>query len=160
MLDAATTPPQELLDWAVAAMSAPLAGRGRSIIENVLRTWTTPEISDVLRAIFLCASLDEPTREKLRSTMSAGFIHATADRLPHEDRLVRAGLVSSQVIGICWTRYLWQLEPMARRYLTVPWSIWWRRLCRSTSTVGSEDDGALEAVLGRVQLDWAGLRCN
>lgn len=113
LLDAATSPPHQLLDSVTEAISAPLASRGRSIIENVLRTWSTPEISDVLRVIFLSAGMDETARDKLRATMSASFIHATAERLPDEDRLVRAGLVSSQIIGICWLRYLWQLEPMA-----------------------------------------------
>jgi AcrR family transcriptional regulator len=113
LLDAATTPPPEFLESARAAIGAPLAIRGETIISNVLRAWTSPFVSEVLRATFLCANVDETTREKLRASMSANFIGATAERLPQQDRLVRAGLVSSQIIGLCWLRYIWQLDPLA-----------------------------------------------
>lgn len=113
LLDAATTPPPELLESVRAAVGAPLASRGQSIIENVLRLWSNPDIADILRATFLCANVDAATREKLRSSMSLSFIGATAERLPQEDRMIRAGLVSSQIIGLCWLRYIWKLDPLA-----------------------------------------------
>jgi AcrR family transcriptional regulator len=113
LLDAATTPPAELLESVRAAISAPLASRGQSIVENVLRLWSNPDIADILRATFLCANVDETTREKLRDSMSSSFIGATAERLPQSDRTVRAGLVSSQIIGLCWLRYVWTLDPLA-----------------------------------------------
>jgi AcrR family transcriptional regulator len=113
LLDAATTPPPELLESVKAAIGAPLATRGQSIVANVLRLWSSPDIADILRATFLCANVDEATREKLRASMSSSFIGATAERLPQTDRMVRAGLVSSQIIGLCWLRYIWQLEPLA-----------------------------------------------
>jgi AcrR family transcriptional regulator len=113
LLDAATTPPPELLESVKTAISAPLVSRGRSIIQNVLGLWSNPDISDILRATFLCANVDETTREKLRASMSSSFIGATAERLPQGDRMVRAGLVSSQIIGLCWLRYIWELDPLA-----------------------------------------------
>jgi AcrR family transcriptional regulator len=113
LLDAATTPPAELLESVKAAVGAPLATRGQSIVENVLRLWSNPDIANILRATFLCANVDAATREKLRASMSLSFIGATAERLPQEDRAVRAGLVSSQVIGLCWLRYIWGLDPLA-----------------------------------------------
>ena len=113
LLDAATTPPPELLESVKAAVGAPLATRGQSIVENVLRLWSNPDIADILRATFLCANVDAATREKLRASMSLSFIGATAERLPQEDRAIRAGLVSSQVIGLCWLRYIWELDPLA-----------------------------------------------
>lgn len=113
LLDAATTPPPELLESVRTAIGAPLASRGQSIVENVLRLWSNPDIADILRATFLCANVDETTREKLRASMSSSFIGATAERLPQNDRMVRAGLVSSQIIGLCWLRYIWDLDPLA-----------------------------------------------
>jgi AcrR family transcriptional regulator len=113
LLDAATTPPPELFESVSAATGAPLATRGQSIIENVMRLWSNPDIADILRATFLCANVDEATREKLRASMSLSFIGATAERLPQEDRMIRAGLVSSQIIGLCWLRYIWGLDPLA-----------------------------------------------
>jgi AcrR family transcriptional regulator len=113
LLDAATTLPPAFLDVTRVAIGSPLPDRGRAIIENVVRAWTAPEIGPILRATFLCANVDETTREKLRASMSSSFIGATAERLPADDRLVRAGLVSSQVIGLCWLRYIWRLDPLA-----------------------------------------------
>ncbi|GGF30671.1 TetR/AcrR family transcriptional regulator [Subtercola lobariae] len=113
LLDAATTVPVEYMRASQTAISAPLAERGQRIVENVMQAWSSPDTSPVLRAIFLCANVDEVTRAKLRDSLSTGFIHATAERLPQADRLTRAGLVSSQIIGLCWLRYLWMLEPLA-----------------------------------------------
>ena len=113
LLDAATTPPPEFLENTKAAISSPLPTRGQRIIEHVIRSWAAPETGQILRATFLCANVDENTRSKLRASMSSSFIGATADRLPDEDRLIRAGLISSQIIGLCWLRYIWQLEPLA-----------------------------------------------
>jgi hypothetical protein len=62
---------------------------------------------------FLCANVDHATREKLRAAISTVFIAAIAERLPQEDRLLRAGLVSSQIVGLCWLRYIWRLDPLA-----------------------------------------------
>ena len=113
LLDAATTPPPELLESVRAAVGAPLEHRGERIIANVLQLWASPEVGDILRATLLCANVDEATREKLRASMSTSFIGATAEQLPQEDRMVRAGLVSSQIIGVCWLRFIWKLEPLA-----------------------------------------------
>jgi AcrR family transcriptional regulator len=113
LLDAATTPPPALLESVKAAVSAPLASRGEGIITNVLHLWASPEVGDVLRATLLCANVDEATREKLRASMSTSFIGATAEHLPQDDRMVRAGLVSSQIIGVCWLRFIWKIDPLA-----------------------------------------------
>jgi AcrR family transcriptional regulator len=113
LLDAATTPPAELLESVRAAVSAPLESRGQSIIGNVLQLWATPGVGDILRATLLCANVDPATLEKLRASMSTSFIGATAEQLPQEDRMVRAGLVSSQIIGVLWLRFIWKLDPLA-----------------------------------------------
>lgn len=113
LLDAATTPPAGFLETVGAALATPIETRGESIIANFLRAWAIPEVSDVLRATLLCANVDPATREKLRRSMSESFIGATAEHLPDDDRMVRAGLVSSQIIGVCWLRYIWKLEPLA-----------------------------------------------
>ena len=113
LLDAATTPPAELLESVRAAVSAPLESRGQSIISNVLQLWATPGVGDILRATLLCANVDPATLEKLRASMSTSFIGATAEQLPQEDRMVRAGLVSSQIIGVLWLRFIWKLDPLA-----------------------------------------------
>ena len=113
LLDAATAPPPELLESVRAAVGAPLEHRGERIIANVLQLWASPEVGDILRATLLCANVDEATREKLRASMSTSFIGATAEQLPQEDRMLRAGLVSSQIIGVCWLRFIWKLDPLA-----------------------------------------------
>ncbi|WP_188681360.1 TetR/AcrR family transcriptional regulator [Subtercola lobariae] len=113
LLDAATTPPPDFLDNTQTAISAPLAIRGQRIIEHVVSSWAAPSTGPILYATFLCANVDERTREKLRASMSANFIGATSQRLPQRDRLLRAGLVSSQIVGLCWHRYIWKLDPLA-----------------------------------------------
>ena len=42
------------------------------------------------------------------------MIGAVAASLDDDERLVRGGLVASQLVGLSMTRYVWRLEPIRR----------------------------------------------
>lgn len=113
LLDAVTTPPQEWIASIRATSSRPLRQRGEAIVRNVLWLWSQPEIRETLTSILLTAAHERRTQEKLRALVARGVLPAVASRLEDEERLVRASLIASQVIGLAMIRYVWRIEPLA-----------------------------------------------
>jgi AcrR family transcriptional regulator len=113
LLDAVTTPPQAWLDSIQTTASAPLRERGEAIVVNVIWTWAQPELRDALTSILLTAAHEPRTREKLRTLISASLLPAVATRIEADERMMRASLIASQVLGLVMLRYVWQIEPLA-----------------------------------------------
>ncbi len=113
LLDAATTPPQKWLDRVAQTWSSPVAELGSALLRLMLDSWADDETGPVLRAILQTAAHEATTREKLRQTVEGslmGVSHLGADE---HDRLVRSGLISSQIMGLAMMRYVWGIEPIA-----------------------------------------------
>jgi AcrR family transcriptional regulator len=113
LLDAVTNPPEAWLESIGATNSVPLRERGQAIVRNVIWTWSEPEIRDVLESILLTAAHEPRTREKLRTFLEASLLPAVAERTGGEERLLRASLIGSQVLGLVMLRYVWRIEPLA-----------------------------------------------
>jgi AcrR family transcriptional regulator len=113
LLDAVTTPPPEWMASIRATNATPPRGRGKAIVRNMLWTWSQPQIRDVLGSILQTAAHEPRTREKLRATVAAALLPAIAQQLDEDERLVRASLISSQLLGLAMLRYVWQVEPLA-----------------------------------------------
>ncbi len=113
LLDAVTTPPEEWLEAIRATSASPLRTRGEAIVRTVIWTWTQPEIREVLESIILTASHESRTREKLRAFLTSSLLPAVAERIEGEERLLRAALIGSQVLGVVMLRYVWRIEPIA-----------------------------------------------
>ena len=45
--------------------------------------------------------------------MTATLLPAVADRLDADERLLRASLIATQVVGLVMMRWLWEIEPLA-----------------------------------------------
>ena len=58
-------------------------------------------------------SRSDGIREKLRLIVQTSLMGPAAIGLNEQRRLVRAGLVSSPLIGLTFVRYLWKIEPVA-----------------------------------------------
>ncbi len=113
LLDAVTTPPAAWLESIQATVAEPLRERGEAIVRNVIWTWSQPEISDALTSILLTAAHEPRTREKLRTLISASLLPAVASRIEADERLLRASLIGSQVLGLVMLRYVWDIEPLS-----------------------------------------------
>jgi len=113
LLDASTRPPDAWLDSIATTNSVPLRERGEAIVRNVIWGWNQPEISEVLGSILMTAAHEPRTREKLRAFVTASLLPAIADRIEGEERLLRASLVATQVIGLVMMRWVWEIEPIA-----------------------------------------------
>jgi len=113
LLDAATAPPQRWLESVAKTWTTPVPDLGGALLRLMLDAWADDEIGPVLRAVLQTAAHDPGTREKLRRVVEGslmGVSHLGADE---HDRLVRSGLISSQLMGLAMMRYVWQIEPVA-----------------------------------------------
>lgn len=113
LLDAATAPPQRWLDRVAATWDTPLPQLGEALVRQMLSAWSDDEVGPVLRAILQTAAHDQRTREKLRGVVESSLIGASQLEVDEQERLARSGLISSQIMGLAMTRYVWTIEPVA-----------------------------------------------
>jgi AcrR family transcriptional regulator len=113
LLDAATNPPQKWLENVAKVWTAPTERLGAALIELLLASWADDEIGPTLRAILQTAAHESATREKLRRVVEGSLIGVSQLGSDESDRLVRSGLVASQMMGFALMRYVWRIEPIA-----------------------------------------------
>jgi len=113
LLDAATNPPQRWLESVAKVWSTPIEQLGAALITLLLASWADEEIGPTLRAILQTAAHEPSTREKLRRVVEGSLMGVSGLGSDERDRLVRSGLISSQMMGFALMRYVWKIEPMA-----------------------------------------------
>lgn len=113
LLDAATTPPPQWLENVAKTWATPVSGLGRALIETLLASWADDEIGPTLRAVLQTAAHEPSTREKLRLIVEHSLMGVSQLGTDEHDRLVRSGLISSQLMGFGLMRYVWKIEPIA-----------------------------------------------
>jgi AcrR family transcriptional regulator len=113
LLDAATAPPQRWLENVAKTWTTPLPELGRALLRLMLGAWADDEIGPVLRAVLQTAAHDPGTREKLRRVVEGSLMGVSHLGSNEHDRLVRSGLISSQLMGLAMMRYVWRIEPVA-----------------------------------------------
>ncbi|MEE3067076.1 MAG: TetR family transcriptional regulator [Actinomycetota bacterium] len=113
LLDAATNPPQKFLDNVAKVWTTPIDRLGAALITVLLEAWADEEVAPTLRAILQTAAHEPATREKLRRIVEGSLMGVSHLGVDERDRLVRSGLVSSQMLGFALMRYVWKIEPIA-----------------------------------------------
>ncbi|WP_006246637.1 TetR family transcriptional regulator [Mycolicibacterium tusciae] len=112
LLDAATNPPQRWLESVASTWATPVDELGAALLRLMLGAWADEEIGPVLRAILLTAAHDRATREKLRRVVEGSLMGVSGLGVDERDRLVRSGLISSQIMGLAMMRFVWKIEPV------------------------------------------------
>ena len=113
LLDAATNPPQKWLESVAKVWTTPVDQLGAALIRLLLSSWADDEIGPTLRAILQTAAHEPATREKLRRVVEGSLMGVSGLGTDERERLVRSGLISSQMMGFALMRYVWKIEPMA-----------------------------------------------
>ena len=113
LLDAATNPPQRWLESVAKVWTTPIDQLGGALITLLLASWADDEIGPTLRAILQTAAHEPSTREKLRRVVEGSLMGVSELGSDEHDRLVRSGLISSQMMGFALMRYVWKIEPIA-----------------------------------------------
>jgi AcrR family transcriptional regulator len=114
LLEACLQPPAGYLEGIAAVLRTPLRRRGAALVRNLLGAWSNPPTATVLRSIILTAAHEPVALERLQQVFRNSMIGAVAASLDDDERLVRGGLVASQLVGLSMTRYVWRLEPIWR----------------------------------------------
>lgn len=113
LLDAATNPPQNWLESVAKVWTSPIDELGEALITLLLASWADDEIGPTLRAILQTAAHEQSTREKLRRVVESSLMGVSQLGVDERDRLIRSGLISSQMMGFGLMRYVWKIEPVA-----------------------------------------------
>jgi len=113
LLDAATAPPQKWLENVAATWATPVPELGRALVATLIGAWADDEVGPTLRAVLLTAAHEPSTREKLRRVVAGSLMGASQVGVDGYDRLIRSGLISSQMMGFALMRYVWKIEPIA-----------------------------------------------
>lgn len=113
LLDAATAPPQKWLDGVVATQQAPITEMGAEMLRLLLASWADDEVGPTLRAILQIAAHEPATRDKLRTIIERSLMGVSQLGVDEHDRLMRSGLIASQMFGFAMMRYIWRIEPVA-----------------------------------------------
>jgi AcrR family transcriptional regulator len=113
LLDAATNPPQRWLENIAKVWTSPLDELGAALITLLLASWADDEIGPTLRAILQTAAHEPSTREKLRRVVEGSLMGVSQLGVDEHDRLIRSGLIASQMMGFALMRYVWKIEPTA-----------------------------------------------
>jgi AcrR family transcriptional regulator len=113
LLDAATNPPQRWLESIAEVWTTPIQELGEALITLLLASWADDEIGPTLRAILQTAAHEPSTREKLRRVVEGSLMGVSKLGSDEQDRLVRSGLIGSQMMGFALMRFVWKIEPVA-----------------------------------------------
>src|SRR6201991_921544 len=113
LLDAATNPPPRWLENVTKTWTTPVDELGAALLRLMLGAWADEEIGPVLLASLQTAAHEQSTREKLRSVVEGSLMGVSQLGVDERDRLVRSGLIASQIMGLAMTRYVWKIEPLA-----------------------------------------------
>lgn len=113
LLQACLQLPPGYLEGIAEVMQTPLCRRGSALVRTMLTAWNHPSTAAVLRSVILTAAHEPVALERLRLVFRNNMIGAVAESLDDDERVVRGGLVASQLVGLSMTRYVWQIEPMS-----------------------------------------------
>ena len=113
LLEAATNPPPRWLENVAKTWTTPVSELGSALLRLMLGAWADAEVGPVLRAGLQTAAHEPSTREKLRRIVESSLIGVSQLGVDERDRMVRSGLISSQIMGLAMMRYVWRIEPVA-----------------------------------------------
>lgn len=113
LLTAAVEPPPSLPLAVAGAVTAPLSGRGRALVEAMLGQWDDPIAGEVLRSIILTAAHEPVAMDRLRLVFETVILAGMSESLADDEREVRASLVASQLAGLAMVRYVWRVGALA-----------------------------------------------
>ena len=113
LLEAATNPPPRWLENVAKTWTTPVSELGSALLRLMLGAWADDEVGPVLRAVLQTAAHEPSTREKLRRIVESSLIGVSQLGVDERDRMVRSGLISSQIMGLAMMRYVWRIEPVA-----------------------------------------------
>jgi hypothetical protein len=75
--------------------------------------WGDPAIAEFLRGAILTAAHEPIALQRLAANFAVHILDAVSSRLDDQERLLRASLASTQMVGLAITRYVWKVGAVA-----------------------------------------------
>lgn len=113
LFDACLVLPEHFLGRIREAVDVPLPQRGEAVVRAMLGAWAQPDLHRVLRTSLLIAAHEPAAMSRVRAVFSDGLIPAISPGLDPDEVSVRGGLVSSQMIGLAFARFIFALDDAA-----------------------------------------------
>ncbi len=110
LLLAALEPPPGYVEGIRRTAYLPLSERGEGIVRQLLAAWVHPEMSTLLRSTLLIAAHEPIAMDVLRKVFVRGILPAVSDALVDDERVIRSGLVATQLVGLALTRYVYAID--------------------------------------------------
>src|SRR5262249_20116074 len=111
LLEACLPGPEQLIERLQVPLDVPLPERGEASVRALLAAWADPDLARVLRTSLLIAAPEPAAMAGVRAVFTDGLIPAITKGLDTADTPVRGSLVSSQMIGLAFTRFVFALPP-------------------------------------------------
>lgn len=113
LLEAVLRPPVSYIERVAAAAATPTRTRGAALVRATVESWDDPATAEYLRSVILTAAHEPIAMNRLRDIFATHILHTVATSLDDDERELRAGLVSSHIVGMAMTRYVWKVGSMA-----------------------------------------------
>jgi AcrR family transcriptional regulator len=113
LLDAALVPPPGWTEAIATAAAAPIRLRGAALVRTMIDAWDAPASEEFLRSTILTAAHEPIALQRLATNFAVHILDAVSSRLDDDERLVRASLVASQIVGLAMMRYVWKVGAIA-----------------------------------------------
>jgi AcrR family transcriptional regulator len=113
LLDAALVPPPGWGEAISTAAASPIRTRGAALVRTMVTAWEQPDTEEFLRSTILAAAHEPIARQRLAVNFAVHILDAVSSRLDDEERLLRASLAASQIVGLAMMRYVWQVGALA-----------------------------------------------
>ena len=113
LLDAALVPPPGWTEAIATAAAAPIRLRGAALVRTMIDAWEAPASEEFLRSTILTAAHEPIALQRLATNFAVHILDAVSSRLDDDERLVRASLAASQIVGLSMMRYIWKVGAMA-----------------------------------------------
>jgi Tetracyclin repressor-like, C-terminal domain len=99
---------------ATEAAASPIKERGAALVWTFIRAWEDPATAEYLRSVILTAAHEPVARQHLAANFARNILQAISAHLDDADRFARASLMSSQLVGLAMTRYVWKVGAIAQ----------------------------------------------
>jgi AcrR family transcriptional regulator len=113
LLDAALVPPPGWSEAIATAAATPIQRRGVALVQTMIAAWETPASEEFMRSTILTAAHEPIALQRLASNFAVHILDAVSSRLDDDERLIRASLAATQIVGLAMMRYVWKVGAIA-----------------------------------------------
>ena len=95
------------------AAKVPLKRRGKAVLKAFLEVCDGEESGDLIRSILMCASIEPLAVQQIREIFVVHLEKSVSQSFPVYDRRIRTGMLSTHLVGLAMTRYVWKVGPLS-----------------------------------------------